>query len=34
MQYGEIIELGRHKLMCGDSTNRNDVMKLIAGERS
>ena len=33
MQYGEIIELGRHKLMCGDSTNRNDVMKLIAGER-
>ena len=33
MQYGEIIELGRHKLMCGDSTDKSDVTKLIAGER-
>ena len=29
MHYGEIIELGRHKLMCGDATKREDVMKLI-----
>ena len=29
MNYGEIIELGRHRLMCGDATSREDVMKLI-----
>ena len=29
MQYGEIIELGRHKLMCGDSTNPDDMAKLM-----
>ena len=32
MNYGEIISLGRHRLMCGDATNREDVEKLIAGE--
>ena len=31
MRYGEIIELGRHKLMCGDATSRDDVMRLIDG---
>ena len=29
MKYGEIIQLGRHKLMCGDATSREDVMRLI-----
>ncbi len=31
MKYGEIIELGRHKLMCGDATSREDVMSLVDG---
>ncbi len=31
MKYGEIIELGRHKLMCGDATSRDDVMRLVDG---
>ena len=29
MKHGEIIQLGRHKLMCGDATSREDVMHLI-----
>ena len=33
MKYGEIIELGRHKLMCGDATSRDDVMRLVDGEK-
>ncbi len=33
MQYGEIVHLGRHKLMCGDATSREDVMRLVDGER-
>ena len=33
MQYGEIVELGEHRLMCGDSTDRNDVMKLIGNSK-
>ena len=33
MKYGEIIELGRHKLMCGDATSREDVMRLVDGEK-
>ena len=33
MQYGEIITLGRHKLMCGDATNREDIFRLLDGER-
>ena len=32
MKYGEIIELGRHRLMCGDATSREDVMKLIGND--
>lgn len=31
MRYGEIITLGRHKLMCGDATSREDVMRLVDG---
>ena len=31
MKYGEIITLGRHKLMCGDATSREDVMGLVDG---
>ena len=31
MKYGDIIELGQHRLMCGDATNRDDVMRLIDG---
>lgn len=33
MKYGEIKELGRHKLMCGDATSREDVMSLVDGEK-
>ena len=32
MHYGEIVQLGRHRLMCGDATCREDVMKLVDGE--
>lgn len=30
---GQIYKLGRHRLMCGDSTSRSDVEKLIDGEK-
>lgn len=30
MRYGEIVELGRHRLMCGDATLKEDVMRLVA----
>ena len=33
MKYGEIIKLGRHRLMCGDATKAEDVHKLVGGER-
>ncbi len=33
MNYGEIVSLGRHRLMCGDATKVEDVKKLIAGEK-
>ena len=32
MKYGEIVQLGRHRLMCGDATSREDVMMLVDGE--
>ncbi len=32
MQRGEIYALGNHRLMCGDATNRDDVMRLIGNE--
>jgi len=31
---GEIYQLGRHRLMCGDSTSLDDVKKLMNGERA
>ena len=31
MKYGEIVQLGRHRLMCGDATKAEDVEKLIDG---
>ena len=31
---GEVYELGRHRLMCGDSTKLEDVEKLMAGEKA
>ena len=30
-KYGDIYQLGRHRLMCGDSTKTNDVEKLMDG---
>ena len=34
MQYGEIVNLGRHKLMCGDATRHEDVAKLFGNDRA
>lgn len=31
---GEIWQLGEHRLMCGDSTNKDDVAKLMNGEKA
>ena len=33
-KYGDIYQLGRHKLMCGDSTNVDDVEKLMNGVKA
>lgn len=33
-QYGEIYQLGRHRLMCGDSTKAEDVEKLMDGKQA
>ncbi|MDZ4296105.1 MAG: ParB N-terminal domain-containing protein [Patescibacteria group bacterium] len=33
-QYGEVYQLGRHRLMCGDSTKREDVDKLMDGTKA
>src|SRR5262249_38673406 len=32
LRRGEVWHLGEHRLMCGDSTDPNDVLKLLAGE--
>lgn len=32
VKQGEVWQLGRHRLMCGDSTNINDVQKLMGAE--
>ena len=29
MRHGEIYKLGKHRLMCGDATNKEDVMRLL-----
>ena len=34
IQKGDIWQLGNHRMMCGDSTIREDVLKLYAGEKS
>ena len=34
VQRGEVYVLGRHRLMCGDSTDAADVAQLMAGERA
>lgn len=31
---GEVWQLGRHRLMCGDSTDENDIDKLMNGEKA
>lgn len=31
---GEVWQLGRHRLMCGDSTNKEDVLKLLNGAKA
>ena len=33
MRYGEIVELGAHRLMCGDATRSEDVQRLVEGAR-
>lgn len=33
-KYGEVYQLGKHRLMCGDSTNINDVEKLMNGNKA
>ncbi len=33
MKYGEIVELGRHRLMCGDATRAEDVSVLVGSDR-
>ena len=33
MKYGDIYLLGQHKLMCGDATKRDDVLKLVSNEK-
>ena len=33
INYGDIFLLGSHKLMCGDATKKEDVERLIDGEK-
>ena len=33
MKYGEIVQLGRHRLMCGDATKSEDVHELVGCEK-
>ncbi len=34
IQYGDIIQLGNHRIMCGDSTKKEDVDKLMNGQKA
>ena len=33
VEYGDIYQLGRHRLMCGDSTSAGDMKELVDGEK-
>jgi len=33
IKYGDIFQLGQHRLMCGDATKKEDVEKLMNGEK-
>lgn len=33
-EYGEVYQLGRHRLMCGDSTKIEDIEKLMKGQKA
>ncbi len=33
-KYGEVWQLGNHRLMCGDATKKEDVEKLMSGEKA
>ncbi len=33
-RYGDVWRLGRHVLMCGDSTNKQDVLRLMDGQKA
>jgi DNA modification methylase len=34
IKYGDIFQLGQHRLMCGDATKKEDVEKLMNGEKA
>ena len=34
IKYGDIIQIGNHRLMCGDSTKKEDVEKLMDGKKA
>ena len=34
IKVGDIIELGEHRLLCGDATNRDDVKRLMNGDKA
>ena len=33
VEYGQLWQIGRHRLLCGDSTNRDDVERLLGGAK-
>ena len=34
MEYGEVIKLGKHRLMCGDCTVEEDIKKLLNNKKN